>query len=362
MNIDKIIKETVLTQKTYQIDERTCPIKLDANESPYSLDHDVCQAIAERFKKLSLNRYPSPGSPELRKKFANYYGVNPDMIIIGNGSDELIQLLVSAVRTASHSSVMIPSPTFAMYKIAASNAGHNVIEIPLNDNFDLEMKTLMDVVVRDQPRLIFLSYPNNPTGKCFSRNKIEEILDISEGIVVVDEAYCNYSGKTFLPDLAFRKNLVILRTLSKIGLAGSRFGILLGHPPLINELNKVRSPYNLNAFAQIIGEIFIDYKEMFLRHISELLEGRAFLFKGLKAIEGIEPYPTEANFILFNCFAEKNIIYEGLIDEGVLIKSFTAPDILTSCMRVTVGTDSENKSFLRLLEKRMRDYTKDLRE
>jgi len=272
------------------------------------------------------------------------------MVLIGNGSDELIHILLTAVSASPSGSVMFPIPTFAMYGISALNTGHAIIEVPLNDRLGLDTDAMLGAIADKAPSLIFLSYPNNPTGGCFDRDDIEKILEASSGLVVLDEAYFNFSGKTFLRDLDRWNNLVILRTLSKVGLAALRLGILIGHPSLVHHLNKVRLPYNVNIFSQVIGSLFVEHSEKFLDLTDRIISGRKWLFNELTAIEGLNPYPSDANFILFSCFMKKDDVYGRLIDRGVLVKNFTSPDILKNCMRVTVGTEEENREFIETLK------------
>jgi len=350
VDIEKIIKTAVLSQEAYPVEENLCRIKLDANENPYPLPPGLKHIISERLEAVSLNRYPAPGSPGLKADFARYYGVDEDTILIGNGSDELIHILLTAVNASTSGSVMFPTPTFAMYRIIALNAGHDIIEVPLDDRLGLDTDAMLGVISDKKPSLIFLSYPNNPTGKCFDRGDIEKILEASSGLVVLDEAYFNFSGKTFLRDLDRWDNLVILRTLSKVGLAALRLGILIGHPSLVHHLNKVRLPYNVNIFSQVIGNLFVEHSEKFLNLTDRIISDRKWLFDELMAIEGIHPYPSDANFILFSCFMEKDDVYAQLVDRGVLVKSFTSPDILKNCMRVTVGTEEENREFIETLK------------
>jgi histidinol-phosphate aminotransferase len=352
MDVTRIVKGEVLDQEAYQIDDRVCRIKLDANENPYSLPEDLSLRLFEYLRSFPLNRYPAPGSPELRRRFAEKFGIGEDMLIIGNGSDELIQMLLTAL--PSSGSVLIPSPTFAMYKISAINTGHEVIEIPLDEAFDLRTEEILHALAEETPSIVFLSYPNNPTGNCFDGERIEKIIEASDGIVVVDEAYFDFSGNTFLPLLERFDNLVILRTLSKVGLAALRVGILVGQPSLVHELNKVRLPYNLNTLSQAAVHFYIDHEDEFMKQVETIVEGRAGLFRELENIEGIKPYPTDSNFILFSCLREKDSVYEKLIERDILIKNFGSSGILKDCMRVTLGTDDENKEFLRALREAVR--------
>lgn len=349
MNIKNLIREEVLNQKAYSAPEISCPIKLDANESPYDLSPFLKSKIIEAIKKVSLNRYPEPGSPELRAGFSKLYGVTSDMLLIGNGSDELIQILLIAVKRQA-SSIIVPTPTFVMYKISALNNGHEVIEVPLDKQFDLDVDYMFEIMEVKSPDLIFLSYPNNPTGNCFDSRKIEAILKETDGIVVVDEAYFNFSGKTFLSYLDKHENLVILRTLSKVGLAAMRIGILIGSPPLIHELNKVRLPYNLNTLSQITARLYIENEAAFQKEANKIVSRRDELFTELKKIDGIHLYPSDANFILFSCSFDTDSVYHSLIKKGILIKKFETLGILENCMRVTTGTREENGEFLKAMK------------
>jgi len=348
MDIKNLVRKEVLNQEAYCASSVPCRIRLDANENPYTLSASQKSKIIESLEKVPLNRYPEPGSPELRRGFAGLYGVDEDMLIVGNGSDELIQLLLIAVKGGA-SGVMIPVPTFAMYKISALNTGHRVIEVPLDDRFDLDVDSMLEIIKNRSPELVFLSYPNNPTGNCFNPGKIEAVIRASSGIVVVDEAYFNFAGRTFLPYLDKYDNLAVLKSLSKAGLAAMRIGIFIGCPLLAKELNKVRLPYNLNAFSQIIARFYVENEADFQKQADKVAGKREDLFRGLSKIDGIRPYPSDANFILFNCSFDTGSVYKGLIKREILIRKFNAPGILGSCMRVTVGNCKENDEFLEAL-------------
>jgi histidinol-phosphate aminotransferase len=349
MDIKRIIKEQIRKQQAYSIEEQPCRIKLDANENPYTLTPAQQNRLFEHLNKIALNRYPDPGAADLRAHFARYFGVNADMLMLGNGSDELIQLLLTAFDSSSSGGVIIPVPTFAMYRISALNTGHTVIEVPLDDQFDLDLEHMLDAMSQNKPHLIFLSYPNNPTGNLFDSEIIEEILMQSDGLVVVDEAYFNFSGKTFLPHLDRWDNLVILRTLSKVGFAAIRLGILIGKPSLVHELNKVRLPYNLNALSQAAALFYLEYADEFQKQIDRIILSRQKLFNDLTDIDGVYPYHSDSNFILFSCAHDKNRLYSEMIKKGIVIKNLTSPDILKDCFRVTVGSDEENREFLEAL-------------
>ena len=268
--------------------------------------------------------------------------------MIGNGSDELIQILCTALARPG-AGIMIPVPTFAMYRITGMNAGFRVAEVPLDGRFDLDLAAMRERAASHPPVLTFLAYPNNPTGNCFSRERIEAILREASGIVVVDEAYFHFAQKTFLPLLGRQENLVILRTLSKVGLAAMRIGLLIGPAALVHELNKVRLPYNLNSLSQAAAGFYLDEEEAFLEQAAEIRRWRGELYSAMETLPGIHLYPTDANFIFFSCDFDADRVYRQLKERGILIKNFNAPGTMRGFMRVTVGTREENGEFLEVL-------------
>ncbi|MDO8784862.1 MAG: aminotransferase class I/II-fold pyridoxal phosphate-dependent enzyme, partial [Syntrophales bacterium] len=287
MNLKDMIRTEVLAQTAYPAETISCRIKLDANENTFVLSPSLRESIFEAMKTVDLNRYPEPGSHRLRARFARHYGVGQEMIMIGNGSDELINILCTAL-TGHALDVIVPVPTFTMYKISALNNGHRVVAIPLNASFDLDADAVLEhFATTKAATLIFLSYPNNPTGNCFNEQKIKTIIEQSRGIVVVDEAYFHFSGKTLLPLLNKYENLIILRTLSKIGLAAMRIGFLMANPSLIHELDKVRLPYNLSALSQVVAGFYLENEAAFLNQAEEIIQNRKKLFEILKRMEGV---------------------------------------------------------------------------
>lgn len=350
MDLTTIIKHQILGQEAYEIEERTGRIKLDANENPHLIPDGLKQKFLERLAEIELHRYPVPGSPELRRKFAEKLHVHESTVMIGNGSDELIFALVTAMRVSSSGGVVIPVPTFGMYRIASLNTGHRVMEVPLDDRFDLDVDAMMREISEDAPAMIFLSYPNNPTGNCFSPDRMEEILRSFPGIVVVDEAYYPFAERTFLSFLDEFRNLVILRSLSKIGFAALRLGILIADPVLVRELNKIRLPYNINSFSQAAAAFYLEHEDDFQEQVEWIIKERQWLWEQLQAIQGIRPYRSDANFILFSCFKNKDSVYEKLVDHGIIIKNFGSSGLLRDCFRVTVGTESENREFVDALK------------
>ncbi|MDD5167446.1 MAG: histidinol-phosphate transaminase [Syntrophales bacterium] len=349
MKLEKWIRKEILEQHAYKVDQQDCPVKIDAMENPYVLPPALRSVLAHRLQSLLLNRYPEAGTCRLRSRYAGYFGVGEDMIMIGNGSDELISILCRAFATRG-SSVLIPIPSFAIYRIAALNSGQRVLHVPLQEDFDLDLPALLDVIEKEQPALIFLSYPNNPTGNCFDRDKIETIIKNSPGVVVVDEAYLPFSGKTMVSLLKTCENLVILRTLSKMGLAAIRVGFLMGAPNILNELDKIRLPYNVNALSQVAAAFFLDHEPIFQSQIREIVDARDALFTELNRTKGLHPRISHANFIFFSCDSDADRVYGYLLKKGILIKNLNSPGRLKNCMRVTIGTPEENALFVKALK------------
>jgi histidinol-phosphate aminotransferase len=350
MDLGKLIREEVLTQQAYPAEGMKCRIKLDANESPYGLPAPLQERLFARMQDTALNRYPEPGAPALRKRYGAICGVDENRIMTGNGSDELIQILCAAMARPG-ARVLVPTPTFVMYRIIGSNCGLGVTEVRLDDAFDLDPAAMLEKIAAESPALIFLSYPNSPTGNCFSEDRIRAILEATAGVVVVDEAYFNFSGKTLLPLVKQYQNLVILRTLSKVGYAALRIGFLIGAPELVQELNKVRLPYNMNTLSQLAAGFFMDEQQAFSELIDRIIAERKNLYAALQKMDGIHPCPSVANFIFFSCNLNAIHIYEQLLRKGILVKPFIFPWSSRQFIRVTVGNREENEAFIEELKR-----------
>lgn len=335
--IKNLVKPSVCSLKAYSAMEIPCRIKLDANESPYGF-HTGFPG------KIKTNRYPDPGAKELKKAAARLFGTSAGDMLQGNGSDELIYYLV----TTFGGPVLYPVPTFSMYGIISQALGEKAISIPLDREFDIALEKTLMAIKKEKPKLIFLSSPNNPTGNCFSAEKILKIIELSKGIVVVDEAYQPFSSeKGFLPLLKDYKNLVIMRTLSKIGMAALRLGFMIADAEIIAEVNKVRLPFNLNSLSQAVAVEALKEKGELASSIKKIVSERELLFRELEKIKGIRPYPSEANFILFRTDKPEKV-YDALLKRGILVRNMTGS--VTGCLRVTVGTPEENKAFLKALK------------
>jgi histidinol-phosphate aminotransferase len=339
LDFSRLARANISRLKAYEAKEIPCRIKLDANENPYAPNIAIPTA---QFKKL--NRYPDPDGSELKKAAAKAFGVGHGNILLGNGSDELIYCLI----TAFGGPVLFPVPTFSMYGIISQALGEKAIAVPLDENFDLDIDKMLSAISRYKPKLIFLSSPNNPTGNCFSTDRILKIIEASKGIVIVDEAYQPFaSDKGFIPLLGDYKNMAIMRTLSKVGLAALRVGFLIGDAEMLNEVNKARLPFNVNALSQATATAALKNKKQLSEIIKTVSSERDRLFKNMSAIDGIEAFPSEANFVLFRV-DKPDYIYHALLEKGILIRNMRSA--VKGCLRVTIGTPSENRAFINALK------------
>jgi histidinol-phosphate aminotransferase len=343
MNIRKLVKKDVSSLRAYDAKEIPCKVKLDANESPFGFSGALKAAT-----KIETNRYPDPEAKALRKLIAKGLGVRQENILQGNGSDELIYYLIATFGGP----VLYPVPTFSMYGIISQALGEKKTAIPLDREFDIDIETVLSAIKKEKPKLIFLSSPNNPTGNCFSSDRILKIIERSTGIVVVDEAYQPFSSeKGFLPLLKDYRNLVIMRTLSKIGLAALRLGFLIADCAIIEQVNKVRLPFNVNSLSQAVAAEILKEKDRMNFFIKTIVAERKRLSNEMGKIEGVRPFPSEANFILFKV-ENPDKVYMSLLRKGILVRNIN--ENVKGCLRVTVGTPEENTTFLKALRETSR--------
>lgn len=344
-NLNALVRENVRELIPYQAKEIPCKIKLDANESPFCIR--LSDFISEI--NIALNRYPDPEALLLRKAIAKKIGLSYKNIMVGNGSDELIYYLILTFGGP----VLYPVPTFAMYGIIAKAVGVEPVESRLDENFDINDEEILKLIKSKKPALIFLSSPNNPTGNTFSADKILRIIEFAEknsSIVVIDEAYQPFSSnKGFLPFLKDYDNLLILRTLSKIGFAGLRVGYLIGEERFLHEVGKVRLPYNVDSLSQYVAtEALNKFYPQIKKFILQIVKERQRLYNELLKLKGLKVYPSEANFILLQLKNSK-AVYKKLISEGILVRDLSSA--IKNAIRVTIGTREENDEFLRTLRK-----------
>ncbi len=348
-NFDLILRKNIKKLKSYSTEKVDCKAKLDANENPFDFPMELKEIILKDLLKHLFNRYPDPDSSEIKGLLSKEININKDRIAVGNGSDELIQSLTLAFGTRGSLSFY---PSFSMYGIISTVCNTNPKVISLDKNFDIDMNITLSYIKKNQPSLIFIGYPNNPTSNSFSEDKITSIIESSSGLVVMDEAYSEFSKKTFLPLINKYDNLVVLRTFSKAyGLAGCRIGYMIASEKIVEQVNKVKLPFNLNSISQRIGIIALKHKRKCNKAIKIIISERTRLLKEIKKSSMLYTFPTEANFILFRTKISSKTVFNKLLSNGILIRDVADNKLLKNCLRVTVGKPSENDAFLRVIEK-----------
>mgnify|MGYP001816318404 FL=1 len=348
---DSLIRPAIRALSAYHVPDPVKGIKLDAMENPYRWPDTLVNEWLERLRMVEVNRYPDPAARRLRGRLRTVMGVPEGTgILLGNGSDELIQMIALAVCEPGRT-ILCPGPTFVMYRMIAAGTGMQYIRVPLGRDYAIDGEAMRSAIDRYKPAVIFLAYPNNPTGNLFAATEIHTILEYAPGLVVVDEAYAPFTDASFLSALERHDNLLVLRTLSKMGLAGLRLGWLAGAPHWLDEFDKIRLPYNISILDQVSGEFALDHLSVFEAQAQEIRRERARLFGALQSLEGISPCPSEANFILFRVPAGRaGELHARLKDRGILIKNLDGADPdLADCLRVTVGLAEENRSFIEAL-------------
>ena len=349
MDIKQFVKKEVASLKAYQVEDFTgVRIKLDAMENPYPLPDMLRREIADALAEVPVNLYPDPDAKALKAALSDYIGVPADQLVLGNGSDELIGLIISAFG-GSPGMVAYPSPTFSMYGIIARSLGQQVLEMPLAEDFSFDFDLTLKFIMQRRPNIVFIASPNNPTGNMMDKGKVRRLIDGFNGMVVVDEAYFSFAGETFIAELDEHPNLIVLRTLSKIGMAGLRVGIMAAGRDVVSEVNKVRLPYNLNGLSQRAAEIILRHRDVIDGQVGLIVEERERLFAELNEIPGVTAYPSKTNFILFRVNGARGI-FEGLKEKGILIRNMDNPGPLKDCLRVTVGTPDEDGEFLEAMK------------
>jgi len=348
MDIRQLVRKEVRGLKAYHVEDMDVRIKLDAMESPYALPPKVQKEIAREVSSVELNRYPDPEARELKAALSEYIGVPAENLLLGNGSDELISMVVTAFGSCD-GTVAHFDPSFAMYPIIARSHGQGVVTIPLNDGFDIDFDTTLRVLMEQRPNIIFAANPNNPTGNLFDPDSMRRLVEGYMGVAVVDEAYHNFSSESMVTRIGELNNLIVLRTLSKIGLAGLRLGILAAHEETVAEINKVRLPYNINSLSQAAALVVLKHRKIIDKQVEDIIAERDRLFGELSEIDGVTAYPSETNFILFRV-PEATRIFNGLKEKGILIKDLSSKGPLEDCLRVTAGTPEENDEFVNELK------------
>ncbi len=345
-----LIRREILELHAYHVPPSAGLIKLDAMENPYPVPESLRAEIAAVVAQAAINRYPDPSAATLKAKIRAVTDLPEQMeILLGNGSDELIQLLALALNKPG-AVLLGVEPSFVMYKMIAAFTGMRYVGVPLTPDFALDCTATLQAIAREQPALVFLAYPNNPTGNLFDAAAIRRIIEAAPGLVVVDEAYYAFASDSFIPLLADYPNLLVMRTFSKLGMAGLRLGFLAGHTDWLGQLEKLRLPYNVGVLPQLVAEKLLEHHAVLLAQAAQIRADRTDLQATLASISGVEVFASEANFLLFRV-ANATAVFEGLKQRGVLIKNLNGGHpMLHDCLRVTVGSPLENAAFMAALQ------------
>ena len=350
--IERWVRPEIRALNAYHVPPAAGLVKLDAMENPYGWPEPMVADWLEHLRTVELNRYPDPGADALKAALARSLDLPEGCgLLLGNGSDELIQMIALAL-AAPGRTVLAPEPSFVMYRMIATFTGMDYAGVPLaGDAFALDRDAMLAAIETHQPAVIFLAYPNNPTGNLFDDAAIEAILDAAPGLVVIDEAYAPFAETSWLPRLAEHPNLVVMRTLSKLGLAGLRLGLLAGAPAWLGGFDKVRLPYNIGVLNQASAAFALEHQALFDEQTASIRHERTRLHDALATLPGITPFPSRANFILLRVPAGRAAaLFATLRSAGVLVKSLDGSSpLLVDCLRVTVGRPEENDALLAAL-------------
>lgn len=354
---ERLLRQEILSLHAYHVQPSPGMIKLDAMENPYGLPAELCEKIALVVANAEINRYPDAAAHSLKERIKAVSGLSAEMdVLLGNGSDEIIQLLAMAVAKPG-ATLLSVEPSFVMYKMIAAFTGMNYVGVPLTEDFSLDLPAMLEAIKRHQPALIFLAYPNNPTGNLFDAAVIAEIIAAAPGLVVVDEAYYAFASDSFLPQLGRYPNLLVMRTFSKLGMAGLRLGFLAGNKSWLMQLEKLRLPYNVGVLPQVVAELLLQHHDVLLQQAEQIKRDRAWLFERLVGTVDVHAYPSAANFILFQ-LPRAGKVFEGLKQRGVLIKKLDGSHpALADCLRVTVGTEEQNEQFIKALQESIHQFS-----
>ncbi len=347
---DKVVRPEIQAMQAYHVADATGLVKLDVMESPYGLPKELAEEVGRLVSGLSLNRYPVPTADRLRALIREVMQVPAGCdVLLGNGSDECIQYITATVAREG-AVVMAPAPSFAMFSMHAFFYRVRFVGVPLRTDFSFDADAFLAAMQKDKPALVWIAFPNNPTGNAFPVADIERVVRAAPGLVVIDEAYQPFAGATFMPRLAEFENMVVMRTVSKIGMAGLRLGYVAGRPQWIDAFNKARSPFNVNVVTEAIAIKLLENKKVLDALAAKVLAERERMRPELERLPGLTVYPTAANFFLVRVAGGKGAgtrVFDGLKAQGVLVKDFSGGlPALENCLRITVGTPDENRILL----------------
>ena len=343
------LREDLRSIQAYEAEQDNCTLKLNANESPFPIPLEIrAQLAAELLNGNTYQLYPDSDANSLRAALAQELQVERDNILIGNGSDELIHVVTTAF-AGPGDKVLYPVPGFGMVSYYARLAGAIPIDYRLNDKMQYSVSDLERSIKAHQPKILHICTPNNPAGSTMSVSDIAYLSCMLNGVVVVDEAYYEFHGKSILSMIDQYPNIVVLRTFSKaMGMAGLRVGYLVTNKALAAEVYKVKPPYNVNSFSQRAAELLLAHPEIREERVKEIIKAREWLYEALMGLRGVEPYPSQANFILVKV-GDSSQVYQGLLEKGILVRHFEGNPVLQNHLRITVGRLEDNKYILQSL-------------
>jgi len=348
-DLKKLLRQDVQSMHAYAIQPSRGMLKLDAMENPHRLPSALQAELGQRLGALALNRYPGERVNDLRRALAQYAHM-PDgfEIMLGNGSDELISLIAMACDVPG-ACIVAPEPGFVMYAMSAQLQGLKFVGVPLTRDFELDEAAMLAAIARHQPSVIHIAYPNNPTANLWNDAVIEKIIDAAPGLVVIDEAYQPFSSRSWGDRIDRYRNVLLMRTMSKFGLAGVRIGYLIGPKAVVAEIDKLRPPYNVSVLNCECALFALEHQDVFAAQAKAVREERDKLQSALKALPGIHSWPSDANMILVR-LPDAQKTFDGLKSRGVLVKNVSKMHpLLANCLRVTVGTADENAQMLAAL-------------
>lgn len=348
MQIDKFFKERLSNFKPYNAILPECNIRLDANESFLNIHPKIIEEIIEQIKTLDFNRYPDSSAKELCKVYGQYIGIDGKNIMAGNGSDDLIQIIINTFIDKGDKLLCI-NPDFSMYKVYGELAFGKIVLYELDKDFKLDIDNFIKSIKKENPKLILLSNPNNPTGGIIKKQDIIKILENSNAIVVIDEAYYDFSGESIVNEIEKYENLIVLRTCSKaLAAASLRLGLLITNSKILEELKKYKQPFNVNLLSQKIGITILKNTEINKEALEKILEEKAFLQKELEKIKRLKAYPSHTNFFLIE-FDDAKKVHQSLLEKGIFVRKFTEGRV-KDFLRITVGNREENEILIKSLK------------
>lgn len=342
----KLIRQDVQSMHGYAIQDSQGLVKLDAMENPHRLPAALRTALGERLAQLALNRYPGARIGMLREALARHARLPEGFcLMLGNGSDELISLLAMACDIPG-ASILAPQPGFVMYEMSAQLQGLRFIGVDLTPDFQLDERAMLAAIEREKPSIIYLAYPNNPTANLWDDAVIEKIVQAAPGLVVMDEAYQPFASRSYIDRVARHGHVLLMRTMSKFGLAGVRIGYMLGPQALIAEIDKLRPPYNVSVLNCETALFALEHEDVFAQQAAQIRAQRERIQAALAGMPGVKAWPSDANMILVRV-PDAQKTFDGMKSRGVLVKNIsTMHPLLANCVRLTVGTEDENTQML----------------